>query len=187
MRFLVLLALLAACRQDMHDQPRFEPLEHTTFFTDGRSARPQVAGTVARGELRLDEHLYTGKVSGKPAETFPFAITKADMERGQQRFNIFCANCHGRDGYGRGMVVERGMKPAASFHDERLRKAAPGYFFDVVTNGFGAMFDLSYAISVEDRWRVIAYVRALQRSQNAALADAPPERRAELEKERQGK
>jgi hypothetical protein len=185
MRWVALLLLVAACRQDMHDQPRYEPLEASTFFKDGRSARPQVEGTVARGQLRLDEHLYTGKIGGKPATSFPFAITQAVLERGQERFNIFCSACHGRLGNGQGIIVQRGLKPPPSFHIDRLRESPPGYYFDVMTNGFGAMYDLSHAVPVRDRWAIAAYVRVLQRSQRATLEDVPEPQRGALVTERE--
>jgi len=171
---------LAGCRQDMHDQPRFEPLEGSAFFADGRSARPLVAGTVARGHLELDPHLETGKLNGELARSFPFAITRERLERGRERYGIFCAPCHDGLGTGQGLVVRRGMKAPVSFHVERLRQAPAGYFFDVVTNGFGAMFDFSDRIEASERWEIVAYVRALQRSQDARLEDVPHEERASL-------
>jgi mono/diheme cytochrome c family protein len=163
---------LAGCRQDMHDAPRYDPYEASDVLP-GSSAQPLVEGTIPRGYLDDDEHLYTGKVGGKPAETFPFAITAEDLNRGQQRFNVYCSPCHGRTGEGNGMVVQRGFKQAASYHVERLRQAPPGYFFQVITNGFGAMPDYRTQIPVEDRWRIIAYVRALQLSHHATTADVP--------------
>ena len=176
--------ILGACRRDMQDQPRFRPFRPTTFFADGRSARPQVAGTVARGELDVDDLLHRGTVDGKPAEVFPFPVTAEVLARGRDRFDIFCAPCHGRLGDGDGAIVERGMRRPTSYHAARLRAAPPGYFFDVITHGFGAMFDLSDRIPAEDRWKIVAYVRALQRSQTAALADVPDAERRKLEGER---
>ena len=157
---------LAGCRQDMHDQPKAEPLERSDFFPDGRSARPWVVGTIARGQLREDEHLYTGKVHGRHAETFPFPVDARVLERGRERFDIYCSPCHSRLGDGNGMIVQRGFRRPTSFHDERLRKAPPGYFFDVITNGFGTMFDYADRIVPEDRWAIAAYIKALQLSQN---------------------
>ncbi|MFO0984800.1 MAG: cytochrome c [Planctomycetota bacterium] len=177
---LLIACALSGCRQDMHDQPRFEPFEKTSFFLDSRSARPLVPGTVARGALHADEHLYQGKVDGKPATTFPFAITRAVLERGHERYDIFCSPCHDRIGNGDGMIVERGFKRPPSFHIDRLRDAAPGYFFDVISNGFGAMFDYSDRVAAEDRWAIIAYIRALQLSQNAKLADLSAADREQL-------
>jgi len=179
-----LLLLLAACRQDMHDQPRFEPLEGTTLFPDGRSARPQVPGTVARGQLRLDTHLYEGKVDGELAKTFPFPVTPEVLARGQERYLIHCSPCHDRVGYGQGIVVKRGMKAAASYHVPRLREAPPGHFFDVMTRGFGAMYDFAHVLKPEDRWAIAAYIRVLQRSQGATLDDVPTAVRERLEAER---
>jgi mono/diheme cytochrome c family protein len=181
---LVTCLLVASCRQDMHDQPRFEPMEASSFFADGRSARPQVDGTVARGELRLDDHLYRGTVGGRPAMTFPFEVTAEVLERGRERYDIFCSTCHDRTGSGEGLVVQRGLKRPPSFHIDRLREAPPGYFFDVMTRGFGAMYDMADRIDAEDRWAITAYVRALQLSQNATLMDVPPGWRAALEDRR---
>lgn len=178
---------LAACQQDMANQPRHEPLEASPFFKDGRSARPPVPGTVARGQLREDDHLYTGKVNGQLVTTFPFPINPAVMARGQERFGIFCTPCHGARGDGRGMIVSRGLKPPPSFHIDRLRESPPGHFFDVMTNGLGAMQDYSAQISVEDRWAIVAYIRALQLSQNATVNDLPAAERARMEKEREKK
>jgi mono/diheme cytochrome c family protein len=163
----------------MHDAPRYEPLEASATQPGASSANTLVAGTVARGFLNEDEHLYTGKVAGQPATSFPFAMTRADLDRGQGRFNIYCSPCHGRTGEGNGMVVQRGYRQAASFHVDRLRQSAPGYFFDVITSGFGAMPDYRAQITPDDRWRIVAYVRALQLSHAASTADVPA---AELEK-----
>jgi len=176
-----MLCATVGCRQDMHDQPKYEPLEASTFFTDGRASRPLVPGTVARGQLREDTHLYAGQVAGKPAETFPFPIDLKTIERGQQRYNIYCSPCHDRVGNGDGMVVRRGLRRPPSYHIDRLRQAPPGYFYDVITNGFGAMQDYAAQISVRDRWAIVAYVRALQLSQNATLADVPETERPRLQ------
>src|SRR6184192_151481 len=165
---------LAGCRQDMHDQPRYKPLAATEFFGDGRSARPAVEGTVARGHLRIDKARYTGRLGDNDVDTFPFPITRSDLLRGQERFNIYCSPCHSRTGDGNGMVVQRGFRPPPSFHTERLRKAPLGYFFDVMTNGFGAMPDYASQIPPRDRWCIVAYIRALQLSQGATAADVPP-------------
>jgi len=165
----------------MHDQPRYKPLARSEFYPDHRSARPLVTGTVARGQLREDEHFYTGKVGKDFATTFPFPVTPAVLERGRERFEIYCTPCHGRLGNGEGMVVQRGFKHPPSFHIERLRAAAPGYFFDVMTSGFGAMSDYSAQVPVNDRWAIAAYIRALQLSQHARLEDVPPSDRERLE------
>ena len=178
--WLVGLLALAGCRQDMHDQPKFRPLRESDFYVDGRSARPQVEGTVARGSLREDDHLYTGRVNGQLATTFPFPVSAAVLARGQERFNVFCSPCHGRLGLGNGMVVRRGFRKPPSYHDERLRHVAVGHFFDVMTNGFGVMPDYAAQVSVADRWAIAAYIRALQLSQHATSADVPAEARAQM-------
>lgn len=171
----------AACRQDMHDQPRAKPQSKSAFFVDGRTGRLPVDGTVARGELREDDHLYRGKVNGAFATTFPFKIDAAVLERGRERYDIYCTPCHGATGLGNGMVVQRGFKvPAASHHIERLRLAPVGYWFDVITNGFGVMFGYATQIPVHDRWAIIAYVRALQLSRNATAEDVPAAQREAL-------
>lgn len=179
---LVASTALAACRQDMHDAPRYEALEASAFFADGRSARPLVQNTVARGTLREDELLYTGRIGGELADEFPMPVTAEMMARGRERFNIFCSPCHGRTGMGDGMIVQRGFRAPPSFHDERLRMAPVGHFFDVMTNGFGAMQDYASQVPVADRWAIAAYIRALQLSQRATLADVPPDRRADLDR-----
>jgi mono/diheme cytochrome c family protein len=164
----------------MADQGRYEPLEASDFFNDGRSARPFVAGTVARGQLKTDEHFYTGKVNGQLATTFPFPVTGEVLDRGQERYNIFCTPCHDSLGTGLGMIVRRGYRQPPSFHDERLRMVEVGYFFDVMTNGFGAMPDYAAQVSPRDRWAIAAYVRALQLSRSATLDDVPPGERTQL-------
>jgi mono/diheme cytochrome c family protein len=166
----------------MHDQPKERPFRGTTFFKDGRSARPQVAGTIARGELDLDDHFYRGKIDGKPAETFPMTIDAAMLARGRERYDIYCSPCHSKTGDGDGLVVQRGMRRPSSFHIERLLNSPPGYYFDVITNGFGAMFDYSDRIKAADRWAIVAYIRALQQSQNARIEDVPPAEREKLVK-----
>jgi len=184
-RTIVVLAavLLAGCRQDLHDAPRYEPLEASSFFSDGQSARMPVANTVSRNPLQdADELLYTGKINGVLANEFPMPVTAAVMARGQDRYNIFCAPCHGRTGEGNGMVVQRGMRQPPSFMEDRLRNAAAGYFFDVMTHGFGAMQDYAAQIPVEDRWAIVAYERALQFSQHAAVGDVPDDRRPDLDR-----
>jgi len=177
----VLAMFLASCRQDMQDQPRYKPLAATDFFGDGRSARPLVEDTVARDHLRIDQALYTGKVGDADVDTFPFAITRADVLRGKERFNIYCSPCHSRIGDGNGMVVRRGFRQAANYHTDKLLKAPVGHFFDVMTNGFGAMPSYASRIQPEDRWRIAAYIRVLQLSQNATIDDVPAGERATLE------
>ena len=163
----------AGCRQDMHDAPRYDPLEASDLFRSGAAAQPLVDGTVARGHLNADALLATGLVDGEPSPLFPFEITAADLDRGEERFNIFCSPCHGRTGQGNGMVVQRGFRQAASYHVDRLREMPVGYFVDVMTNGFGAMPDYRSQIGPADRWRIAAYVRALQLSLNATVDDLP--------------
>jgi mono/diheme cytochrome c family protein len=184
LRLLSVLALglaAAGCRQDMHDQPKYIPLRESTFFNDGRSARPLVAGTVARGHLHEDPLLYTGKVNGADATMFPFPIEERMMARGQERFDIYCSPCHGRTGGGDGMVVRRGYRRPPSYHDDRLQSAPVGHFFDVISNGFGAMPDYAAQITVEDRWAIVAYIRALQLSEHATLAEVPADQREKLQ------
>ena len=178
----VLLALgAAACRQDMHDAPRYKPLAASDFFADGRASRNPPAGTVARGWLRADEALYTGRANGELLAEFPFPISATDMQRGRDRYNIYCTPCHGILGDGQGMVVQRGLRRAASYHQDRLRDEKVGYFYDVVTNGFGAMQGYAEQIPVRDRWLIVAYVRALQLSQHATMAEVPADRQGDLD------
>lgn len=162
-------------RKAMYDQPKYEPLEKTEFFGDSRSARPLIEGTVAQGQLRLDDHLYDGLqiIDGdyRQAQTFPFEITAEDLDRGQQMYNVHCSVCHGLSGYGNGLVVQRGYKQAPSYHTDVLRNAPPGYFYSVIMNGYGQMMSYSHQIKVEDRWRIIAYIKTLQRSQYARVED----------------
>jgi mono/diheme cytochrome c family protein len=174
-------ALMSGCRLDMHIQPKYKGFEPSTFFNDGRSARPPVPGTVARGELRTDELLYTGKIHGVVANVFPFPITKKDLQRGQQRYNIYCSPCHDYAGTGDGMIVQRGFPPPPSYHIDRLMKAPVGHFFDVMTNGYGTMYSYAARVSPKDRWRIAAYIRALQLSQDATLKDVPPQEAQKLE------
>jgi hypothetical protein len=176
----VCAVLMGGCRQDMQVQPKILPLAPSQFFDDGRSARPVVPGTIARGQLHVDELLYTGKINGAVADTFPFRMTRKDLERGQERYNIYCAPCHGRVGNGQGMIVQRGFPPPPSYHIDRLRQAPAGHFFDVMTNGFGMMYSYSSRVNPEDRWRIVAYLRALQLSQHATPADVPEGNRNEI-------
>ncbi len=167
-------AVLSGCRQDMQDQPKFVPLRGTTFFADGRSARVQLAGTVARGQAQTDTYFLTGMAGEKEGDGFPFPITRAVLERGQERFNIYCSPCHSRVGNGEGRIVERGYYQAANFQSDRLRDAPAGHFFHVITHGYGVMPDYHIELAPADRWAVVAYIRALQLSQNAKAADAAP-------------
>lgn len=169
-----------ACRQDMHDQPKYTPYKRSDFFPDQRSARPAIEGTVARGQLFEDELLHTGRVGGQPSTVFPFQITDAVMRRGRERYDIFCSPCHGLTGEGDGMVVQRGYRRPPSFHVDRLRQAPAGHLYDVITNGFGAMPDYAAQVQVHDRWSIAAYIRALQLSQNAIAADLSPDAQGRL-------
>jgi mono/diheme cytochrome c family protein len=159
------------CRQDMHDPPRYRLNSATDFFGDRRSARPLVQGAVARGMLRSDSGYWTGKVGDREVTNFPFPITKAVLTRGQDRYNIYCTPCHGLTGYGDGMIVSRGLKNPPSYHTEVLREAPVGRIYGAVTNGFGSMLSYASRMPAEDRWAVVAYVRALQASQNVKLAE----------------
>jgi mono/diheme cytochrome c family protein len=159
------LLLLAACRQDMHDQPRYKPLAASTFFADGRASRPRVEGTVARGGLRVETEL---------------PVTAESLKRGRERYNIFCSPCHGQLGDGEGMVAQRGFRHPPSFHLERLRRQGDEHYFDVITTGFGGMASYASRIPVEDRWRIVHYIRALQLSQNARINDVPASERGKL-------
>jgi mono/diheme cytochrome c family protein len=166
----------------MHVQPRYNPYDQTDFFGDGQSARQPVAGTFPRGELTLgpQELLYTGKVNGQPSEAFPFPVTQQIVEHGRERFNVFCSPCHGFAGDGDGMIVQRGFRRPPSFHEDRLRAAPAGHYFDVITNGFGVMYPYGYRVPTRDRWAIIAYVRALQLSRQASISDVPEEERQQL-------
>ncbi|TCK71757.1 c-type cytochrome [Acidipila rosea] len=170
---LAAISLLAGCRQDMHNQPKFIPQRGTTFFADGRSVRPQVTETVARGQLDEDQYFYTGLKDGKEQNLMPFPVTMQVMERGQERFNIYCTPCHSRVGNGDGMIVQRGYKPAGNYHGARLMAKPLSHFFYVMTNGYGAMPDYSAQLTPADRWAVAAYIRALQLSQAATTKDVP--------------
>ena len=188
---LLVWALGGACRQDMHDQPKYKPYRATDFFDDHRSAREPVAGTVAQGQLREDAYFETGKVGDAFGDALPFPVvleeperTRAErlleLSRGQERYEIYCTPCHDRIGTGNGMVVRRGYRRPPSFHIDRLRQAPLGYLFDVITNGFGAMPDYAAQIPVKDRWAIVAYIRTLQLSQNASVTDVLPSDRETL-------
>jgi mono/diheme cytochrome c family protein len=165
--------VLAGCRQDMHNQPKFVPQRGTAFFADGRSARPQVENTVGRDQLHEDSYFYTGLQGGKEGDGLPIELTPATLQRGQERYNIYCTPCHSRVGNGAGMIVSRGYHPAGNFHTDRLREAPLGHFYSVITNGYGAMPDYAAQLTPEDRWAVVAYIRALQLSQDANATDVP--------------
>jgi len=175
MLILLSVALAAGCHQDMYDQAKKEPLEASEFFKDGRVARPLVSGTIARGQLETDIPMFTGKQDGQLVADLPIPVNAELVERGQTRFKIYCTPCHGSVGDGGGMVANRGFKRPPSYHSERLRGMPVGHYFDVITNGFGAMPPFKNRITPEDRWAITAYVRALQYSQfapSSVLSDA---------------
>lgn len=176
----LVVIVLAGCRLDMHRQPKYLPEQPTDFFHDGRSERPLVPGTVARGQLRLDELLYSGKENGEVANRFPFPITQADLQRGREQYNIFCTPCHGYSGDGNGMIVQRGFPHPPSFHTDKQRANPVGHYFDVITNGFGEMYSYGSRIDPEDRWRIAAYIRVLQLSEHASINDVPADQRQKL-------
>ncbi len=158
----------------MVDQHKVKPLAENGFFADDRGSRVPPAHTVARGQLRADEQFYTGKIGEDLAATFPMAVDRELLDRGHERFGIYCAVCHGATGEGHGMIVQHGFPQPPSLHEQRLRDAPPGHFFDVMTNGYGVMYSYASRVSPEDRWAIAAYIRALQLSQHAAPADADP-------------
>ena len=165
----------------MHNQPKYIPLRESTFFGDERSSRSPVPGTVARGQLHEDVVRDTGKMDGGDATVFPFPIDEKIMQRGRERFDIHCSPCHGRTGDGDGMIVRRGFIHPPSFHEDWLRAAPVGHFFDVITNGLGVMPDYAGQIAIDDRWAIIAYIRALQLSEHAVLSDVPANQREKLQ------
>ena len=179
---IAVLMLCSGCRQDMHVQPRYNPYDPSGFFADGQSARVPIAGTFPRGEMVSGpfELLNTGRSNGALSEAFPFPITRAVLERGRERFNIYCTPCHGLSGDGDGMIVERGFRHPVSFHDDRLRTMPVGHFFDVITNGIGAMYPYGDRVAPRDRWAIAAYIRALQLSRQSSINDVPPDEREKL-------
>jgi mono/diheme cytochrome c family protein len=172
----------AACsRIDMQDQPKYKPQRPSDFFADGRSERPPVPGAIARGALYEDTAYYTGKgADGNDIDYFPITVDKNLIVRGQQRFDIYCSPCHGRIGNGMGMIVRRGFKQPPSYHTDRLRNAPVGHFYDVMTNGYGAMLNYAAQVSVRDRWAIASYIRALQYAENANVNDLPAEARNQI-------
>ena len=165
------LMLMTGCRQDMHNQPKFYPQRGTDFYADGRSVRPQVENTVARNQLRENSYFFTGFINGKEGDGLPFPVTLTVLHRGQQGYNVYCTPCHSRVGNGAGMIVQRGYAAAGNFHTARLEAEPLGHFFNVISNGYGAMPDYSAQLTPADRWAVVAYIRALQLSQKASAAD----------------
>lgn len=172
---LACLALLGGCRQDMGDQPKAKPLAASDFFANGSSARPLLDNTVARGSLAAD-----ALAVPPDSNAFPIPVDEALLQRGQERFNIFCEPCHGLQGDGNGMVAVRGMKHPPTYHQDRLRQAPNGHYYDVISNGFGAMYSYSAQIPPRDRWAIIAYIRALQLSRHAPVAGLPAALREKL-------
>jgi len=175
-----LLLLMAACRQDMQDQPKYKPLGANRFFADGRDARPIPAGTIARDELNDTDSFHTGQANGAFLDAIPLKVDSKLLHRGQERFDIYCSPCHGRTGDGNGMVAQRGVKIPADIHTDRLRQVPPGYLYQVIKNGYGAMGDYGNQVPVNDRWAIVAYMKALQLSRNASLNDVPAEQRGQL-------
>lgn len=167
--------------QDMDNQPKYEPMEETDFFPNDAIMRVPPAGTIPLGELRGNVVFYTGKIDGgELVDSIPVSVTLPMLEVGQEQYDIYCSPCHGRVGNGQGIIVQRGYVPPPTFHDERLRTVADGHIYDVITNGIRNMPAYRYQIEVEDRWAIVAYFRALQRSQNAAAEDVPEEIRRDL-------
>ncbi len=170
---LAVLVAVIGCRRDMFNQPKSNPLRESDFFPDGAASRPIPPHTVSRDDLQNDEAFYTGMIGTNLITDFPIQITREVLERGRQRFEINCVPCHGETGEGNGIVVQRGFPAPPSYHIERLRTAPVGHFFDVMTRGYGAMFSYASRVTPEDRWAIAAYIRALQLSENASLADVP--------------
>lgn len=183
---LVLMTIACvSCRRDMQDQPKYTPLKRSQFWPDGRSARPIPAGAIAIDEVNIDPALDTGAVNGQFVTTIPIAVTGDLLSRGQHRFNIYCSPCHARTGDGHGMIWTRGFENPADLNGGRVRNAPPGYIYQVIVNGYGAMAPYAYMIkSVRDRWAIVAYIRALELSRQATLDDVPPEERSKLEAQR---
>lgn len=175
------ILLVSGCDQAMSNQPKRTPFQASSFFADGRSSRVPVPGTIPQGGLRLDDHLHRGLSGGEFAVQFPAPVTEGTLRRGRERYDIFCSPCHDRTGSGRGMIVQRGYRPPPSLHLDRLRQAPPGYLFDVLTRGLGAMPAYSEQVPPTDRWAIIAYIRALQLSHDARTKDVPSEELKRLE------
>ena len=174
------ISALCGCRNEMHTQAKYRPLEKSDFFDDRMSARPLVAGTVARGQLQENTEFFTGKSGTNLVDTLPVPLTMDLLRRGQQRFNVYCSVCHGMTGEGNGMIVQRGFPQPPSFHVDRLREAPVGHFYDVITRGYGIMYPYAVRVEPADRWAIAAYIRALQLSRGATLDDVPPDERLQL-------
>jgi mono/diheme cytochrome c family protein len=178
----LLVLMLAACHYDMYDQPKYQTYEPSSFFEDGRASRPAVAGAVSTNGVQTDAYLYTGlNPDGTEGDVLPFPVSQELLLRGQEQYNIYCAVCHGETGYGNSVVAQRGAIVPANFHQQRLVDAPIGHIYNVITNGYRAMYSYASRITPEDRWAIAAYVRALQLSQNATLDDVPADERAKLE------
>jgi mono/diheme cytochrome c family protein len=171
----------AGCQQKMATQARLRAYEESPVFPDGSSARMPVEGTVARGTLIDDAAVATGRRDGQPVQEIPVPVTRALLERGRQRYDIYCAPCHSRSGDGQGIIVQRGFTAPPSYHVDRLREAPAGHFFEVITRGYGAMFSYADRVPVADRWAIVSYIRALQKSQHARASELPPKLRQQLE------
>lgn len=180
---LALGVFLAGCNTDQWVQPKTHPLDKSEFFADGQASRPLLTGTVARGHLRDDSVFFTGIENGKWVDKIPATVDLAFIRRGQERFDIYCTPCHGRVGDGNGMIAQRGFKlkrPVGNYHTDRLRAMPVGHFYDVITNGYGAMYSYASRIEPKDRWAIVAYIRALQISQNAKQSDLTAEQIAKM-------
>ncbi|HRI42612.1 MAG TPA: cytochrome c [Fimbriimonadaceae bacterium] len=181
-----LVVLAAGCHTDMWVQPKAKSQALSGFSSwEGQSAsRTPVSGTVARGQVRLDDAYFTGFENGKMIDRFPIKVTKEVLERGQERFNIYCSHCHGRIGDGKGMIAQRGLvlaRPPASYHTDRLREMPVGHFYDVITNGYGVMYRQAPNVDPADRWAIVAWLRVLQTSQNGRIQDVPNDQLSQLE------
>ena len=172
---LVIGLSFTSCRKGMVVQQHLKPLAEERFFENHSGSRIPPEQTVARGQLRADEQYFTGRIGEQLALTIPMPVTPALLARGRERFDIYCSVCHGRTAEGNGMIAQRGFPNPPSFHDPRLRKAPIGYFFYVMTNGYGVMFSYASRVPPEDRWAIAAYIRALQLSQNAGPSDLDSE------------
>jgi hypothetical protein len=185
-RWFVVVGLLSlfvyGCHLDMDDQPKYKPLSSSNFFDNGQSSRPVIEGTVPRGDAHYaDEFLYTGKKNGNFADAFPYPVTRQVLDRGKDRFTTFCTPCHGQLGDGRGMIVQRGFPQPPSFHSDSVRAQPAGFYFDVITHGFGRMYSYAPSVPVHDRWAIVAYIRALQLSRRIPVSEVPDSIRARLE------